>query len=104
MATLETSVLDTLDAKVLRVRGEVDLASAGALMAAAESLVKPEAGTLRLDMTGVTFIDSSGIRSILLIDEQCRESGIGFEVAPSEQVQRVLSLVGLSFGENVAAD
>jgi anti-anti-sigma factor len=86
------------------VRGEVDLASAGALMAAAESLVRPEAGTLRLDMTGVTFIDSSGIRSILLIDEQCRESGIGFEVAPSEQVQRVLSLVGLSFGENVAVD
>jgi anti-anti-sigma factor len=104
MAILETSVFDTTDAKVLRVRGEVDLASSGALMAAAESLVKPDVGTLRLDMSGVTFIDSSGIRSILLIDEQCRDNGIGFQVTPSEQVQRVLSLVGLSFDENVAAE
>lgn len=104
MALIETSVLDTTDAKVLRVRGEVDLASSGSLMAAAESLVKPDIGTLRLDLTGVTFIDSSGIRSILLIDEQCRESGVGFQVTPSEQVQRVLSLVGLSFDENGATD
>lgn len=103
MATLETSVLDTTDAKVLRVRGEVDLASSDILMAAAESIVKPDVGTLRLDMTGVTFIDSSGIRSILLIDERCRETGVSFQVSPSEQVQRVLSLVGLSFDGDAAA-
>jgi anti-sigma B factor antagonist len=103
MAILETSVVDLDDAKVLRVRGEVDLASSDSLMSAAVPLVKADLGTLRLDMTGVTFIDSSGIRSILLIDERCRESGVSFQVEPSEQVQRVMTLVGLSFDENAAA-
>lgn len=53
----------TPDATVLRVTGEVDLATVDILVNAVESGV-PAGGTLVLDLTAVEFMDSAGVAAV----------------------------------------
>jgi anti-anti-sigma factor len=53
----------TPDATVLRVIGEVDLATVDTLVEAVESSV-PTGGSLVLDLTGVEFMDSAGVAAV----------------------------------------
>jgi anti-sigma B factor antagonist len=79
------------------LRGELDLASAEAALAVLIDALRD--GDLVIDASELSFIDSSGIRSIL---EAYREAhhgiGAGRHVtvrAPSPQVRRVLQLTGI---------
>ncbi len=74
---------------VLRVRGELDLASADELAAALSS-----DRTMRVDMGGVTFIDASGLRAILQVAESMNGSG-PVCLLNAGRVARLLKLVGL---------
>ena len=49
-----------------------------------------------LDLQGLTFLDSTGLRIILSAREQCWRRGQEFAVTPgSQQVQRLLSVTGV---------
>jgi anti-sigma B factor antagonist len=81
---------------VVRVRGEIDIASAPSLMEALDPLV--EAGAeLVVDMSEVTFCDSSGL-SVLV---QCRERANGSGAGPLRlvitrpSITRVFEVTGL---------
>jgi anti-sigma B factor antagonist len=80
---------------VLRLIGELDIASAPRLEAAFGAAV-PLAGRVTLDLSGVEFIDSSGLRALLAVagraTEQQRELTIR---RPSLEVQRILELSGI---------
>jgi anti-anti-sigma factor len=81
---------------VVTVRGEVDLASAPSLKATLDPLVEPGTG-LVVDMSDVTFCDSSGL-SVLV---QCRElaSDSGADplrlVITRPSITRVFDVTGL---------
>jgi anti-anti-sigma factor len=82
--------------EVLALRGEFDLA--GATEARKRLLVLEPAlgGRLVLDLSELTFLDSSGIRLILQARERALRHGADFVLVPGpEQVMRVLELVGL---------
>ncbi len=84
------------DRVVMVMDGELDMANAPALQAAIESdeLSSPEA--VVLDLQGLTFLDSTGLRVILAARELCRRRGQEFAVTPgSAQVQRLLSVTGV---------
>ncbi len=72
----------------LSLIGDLDLASYDQLRV--EMHGSP--GPLRLDVSGIGFMDSSGLRVIL----QRLESGPVTLVAPSDQVVRLLDLCGVS--------
>jgi len=81
-------------AVVITAEGELDLVGAPRLREAI-----PTSGTtpVVLDLGGVGFMDSSGLRSLLEARQACLDAGREFAIArPTEPVRRVLELVDLS--------
>jgi anti-anti-sigma factor len=84
------------DRVVLSLTGELDMANAPLLQQAIESPELSQTKTVVLDLQGLTFLDSTGLRIILSAREQCWRRGQEFAVTPgSQQVQRLLSVTGV---------
>jgi anti-sigma B factor antagonist len=67
----------------LTVRGELDLSTAPRLDAAVEEALKASAGSLVIDLTHTTFLDSSGARTLLVVARRAEAAGVGlFVLAP----------------------
>ena len=64
----------------LTVRGELDLAAAPRLAAAAESLLSQQPQSLVVDLTGTTFLDSSGARELTRVARRAGAAGVALEV------------------------
>jgi anti-sigma B factor antagonist len=76
------------------VSGELDLATAPELSAAVAQ--HRDAQLLVLDLTAVTFIDSTGVRVLIETDRSCAGSSSRLAVLAGDgPVRRVLSLCGL---------
>lgn len=67
--------LDEDDAVVLAPRGELDIATAGRLAEAADR-VPGDTPLLVVDLRAVTFLDSSGLRGLLLVRRRAEREGI----------------------------
>ena len=82
---------------VLRLRGELDMDSANLFAEAARLVLAHEIPTLVLDLSDLKFIDSSGLREFVVAFKRQNEMGGDLVLrAPSEQVRRVLDIVGLT--------
>ncbi|HZY77791.1 MAG TPA: STAS domain-containing protein [Jatrophihabitantaceae bacterium] len=92
-----TAEPDATGRHVLGLDGALDLASCGALLErAGAALGTPHLPGLVLDLSGITFIDSSGIGAIVQIAGDAEDASIPFAIRrPSERVVRVLTLSGL---------
>ncbi|HLW44605.1 MAG TPA: STAS domain-containing protein [Acidimicrobiales bacterium] len=87
-------VVHTGDVHVVSLHGQLDLANAdrvrGALIAVAGS-------TVVVDLSGLQFLDSSGVAALLGARSQILDSGNGFELRGAQGiVRRVLDVTGLS--------
>lgn len=79
----------------LSLRGELDLASVETVQARVDALVA--AGeTVRIDVSELGFIDSTGIALLINLVQAGREDhcGVGVEPSATGQVLRVLELTG----------
>jgi anti-anti-sigma factor len=77
---------------VLRVGGEVDIATAPELNKCLDELD----GNVVVDLTDVTFLDSSGIRVLVVARKQLvREGGSLTLRNPNDLVSRTLEIMGL---------
>src|SRR5258708_24365683 len=84
------------DRIVVTLAGELDMANAPLLESSIERPEMAATKTVVLDLQGLTFLDSTGLRIILAVREQCWRRGQGFAVTPgSQQVQRLLSVTGV---------
>ena len=82
----------------LSVRGELDLATAPRLAAAAESLLSQQPQSLVVDLTDTTFLDSSGARELVRIARRAAERSVALEVVcprANRPVRLVLDLLEL---------
>lgn len=80
----------------LEVSGELDLASAGRLQAAIEGLRSGETTGVTIDLSEVSFMDSTGLRALLMGHRLCEERGYDFRLIPGPPVvQRLFELAGL---------
>jgi anti-anti-sigma factor len=79
---------------ILRVAGEVDLATALPLAQAIERELSP-GGALIADLTGVEFIDSAGTRALALADRAATALGCRLLIVPSEAVSHVFEMAAL---------
>ena len=78
---------------LITVGGEIDLSNATQL---AEYIVQFEQGDVELDLTDVTFVDSSGLRALLAAHERIKRGGARLVVRKaSDRVLRVLGMAGL---------
>ena len=80
---------------LLRVRGRLDARSAPSLLETA-SRVRNRGMNLVLDLSGVAFMASSGLGSLLSLAEEFRQSGSRVRLAsPSPAVDSVIRLLNL---------
>jgi anti-sigma B factor antagonist len=80
----------------LQLIGELDLLVADRLTARLHEL-KLQRRYVRLDLGGLRFIDSSGLRAVILAVSDARSDGAGLEVSRevSDAVRRVIDIVGV---------
>jgi anti-anti-sigma factor len=80
----------------LTIVGELDAATAGTLDAAFDDVVGGGVHRVVVNLVAVTFLDSTGLRSLVRAANQLEEAGGTLWCAPlSPQVRRVLELSGL---------
>jgi anti-anti-sigma factor len=93
--SLDIDVDQADDTVVVRPRGELDLASAPDLRAVLQELRNKKASVL-LDLSELTFMDSSGLRLIWETNAEARQHGRELALASGPpEVMRVFELTGL---------
>jgi anti-sigma B factor antagonist len=83
---------------VVRIAGEVDMSHEEELRGELRTAVAAEPKGIVVDLTECEFIDSSGVRALLL-SREAQDSNDGHEhlavAASSEQILRILSVMGV---------
>jgi anti-anti-sigma factor len=64
----------------LSVRGELDIATAPQLAEAVEAQLSQRPRSLVVDLTGTTFLDSSGARQLALVARRAAAADVAFHV------------------------
>lgn len=82
------------------VDGEVDAHTCPELTAALDPL--PGSGPVEVDLSGVGFMDSSGLRALIAAHQAAAEAGRRLVISnPSAAVRRLIEISGLSEHLNV---
>ncbi|MEA2199898.1 MAG: anti-sigma factor antagonist [Solirubrobacteraceae bacterium] len=96
-STLEVQDAVSARSHVLVLSGELDVASADQLEALIRQICAQTTIEVVLDLSNLTFIDSAGLRAILLAGELCEDRGHEFAIVPGPtHVQRVFELARLT--------
>jgi anti-sigma B factor antagonist len=104
---VELSIEEDQDAErtTLRLAGELDMATAGRLEAGVAAALARDESELVVDLTGVHFIDSTGLRALLRARRDCEGCDRGFFLVPAahggqHRLFQVSGLIGhLTFQE-----
>ena len=84
-----------VDAVVVRAEGELDLASVALFQSRLDSVVAERPEAVLLDLRGLTFVDSSGLRAILGL-RRSLEPTCGLRIVRgSPSVQRIFDIAGV---------
>ncbi|HEY2651128.1 MAG TPA: STAS domain-containing protein [Solirubrobacteraceae bacterium] len=82
---------------VIEVRGELDSGSCEQLLEVVRGQVGADAGSLTLDLRQTTFIDSAGMRALIVIERLAKDHGASLTVVPPrEEVTELLRIAGLA--------
>jgi anti-sigma B factor antagonist len=93
---LQWSIVSSQRETAVAVVGEVDLATADALSRVLEKAMEGRPGRLAVDVGGVSFLDSTGIRCFVSASRKGAE--IGCEVVvrnPTAAISRVFEICGV---------
>ena len=92
---LDLSTSRVQDHAVVTVIGEVDLESAPELGDHALNALRNVSPRLVLDMSGVTFMDSTGLKVLLSLHQRTELAGGSLDVCCSRAALRVITVTGL---------
>jgi len=80
----------------LVVSGEVDLDSREQFLEALHQTIRRNDGAARVDLSGVTFMDSSGISALIECQQRALDDGSQIVlIEPSDPCRRVIEILGL---------
>jgi anti-sigma B factor antagonist len=89
--TLSTSVVGAT--ALVAARGELDIQSAAELDAAVDALLEQQPRTIAVDLRELEFVDSRGLRAIVLAHRRCAARDVRFAVIRgTRQVARLLEI------------
>jgi anti-sigma B factor antagonist len=96
LLTFETTV--TGDVAVVALQGELDVAGAGLLEHELDRILADhEPSALVLDLSGLEFMDSTGLRLVVLADQRAREEGRTFALVRGRgDVHRVFEITRMA--------
>ncbi|MFK8023397.1 MAG: STAS domain-containing protein [Ilumatobacter sp.] len=93
----------TTSSDELVVSGELDAHTCGGLVDALEPL--PGEGDIRLEVSGVGFMDSSGLRALIGAHQSAEAAGRKLLIVrPTKAVARIIEISGLDDHLNVVGD
>jgi anti-sigma B factor antagonist len=92
---LTTKVGEEGNELVVRASGELDVASAKTFEDQVRRAIDSEASTVVLDLEGLTFIDSTGLRTLLMAAELSRSKARRLRVRASKEVRRAVEVSGV---------
>ena len=82
---------------VLRLTGDLDLETAPRLLSHAEPVLATDSGGLLIDLSGLKFIDSSGLSALIRITRRMTADGRPLQIIPPPPpVAKVFEITGLS--------
>jgi|HubBroStandDraft_6_1064221.scaffolds.fasta_scaffold258079_2 anti-sigma B factor antagonist len=88
--------LDRDGGRTLSLAGELDIASAPTLEAAIVRIHAESVRSVTIDLTGLTFMDSTGLHAIVYADQLYKRLGYRFALLPGPPaVQRLFEITGL---------
>jgi anti-anti-sigma factor len=77
--------------------GELDLETSAQVRARIDEHVDSGYATLVLDLSAITFVDSTGLRTVIEAQKTAQGRGLGFALVPGPPpVQRLFELTGTS--------
>lgn len=93
---LHVDARDGATESVVTLDGELDISSTEWFVAFVGSVLEKHPPTLAIDARGVTFMDSSGLRALLIAHASAGDAGVGFRIDnPPPAVRRVFERTGL---------
>lgn len=93
MAEFQVERIALADRVRLVLSGELDLSGAERVLSAGGNV--PEGGALTLDLSALSFMDSSGVKVLMNLDRRSRREGWSLAIEnPRDQVLRLLQLSG----------
>lgn len=94
--TLQIQVDRTTDTVTVVATGEVDLRTCGELEAGLDDALATGAGPVVLDLSGITFIDSTGLRVLIVAHQQGIDRARPVVMwRPAPNVSRLFAVTGL---------
>lgn len=88
--------------RLVCVSGEVDVSNASELRDATDAALSDGASSVSVDISDVSYIDSTGIGVLVGAAHRAIDEGVAFSVAnPQRNVARILSLLGMGEELNV---
>ncbi|WP_235783433.1 STAS domain-containing protein [Amycolatopsis orientalis] len=81
---------------VIAVAGEIDLTTSEDLKETFEEALEPVPGKLVVDLEGVEFCDSTGLATLVGINDRCGSQGVPLSFLPSPTIKRLALKTGLS--------
>ncbi len=93
---LTVQIEDGVDGWEIVVVGEIDMATSSTLRAYIDGVIVLERGDIVLDLSGVGFMDSTGLGVIVKAARDLEAKGFELVLrAPSPRVRRVLQITGI---------
>ena len=82
---------------IIAIHGEIDISNAQEVSAAIESVMPSAAETLVIDLSGTTYLDSSGGQLLFLLAQrlQTRRQSLMLVVPEEAPIRAVLELTGM---------
>ncbi len=82
----------------MRLRGDLDMMSAQELADAVRGVCEDDPQSVLIDMQDVEFVDSSGVRALLLAHEFCaeREGSLLIDANLPDRIARVFDIAGVT--------
>ena len=91
----ETTLTDGI--ALVTLAGELDLSGAAILEEELARLAEEDAGTVVIDLRGLDFMDSSGLRLVVMTDSRVRDVGRRLLLVPgAEPVHRVFEITRMN--------
>jgi anti-sigma B factor antagonist len=93
---LQWSIVRSAQETTVALSGEVDYSSADGLTRLLEDLIAPDRGKVAIDLTRVSFLDSTGIKSLIVAAKTASDVGCAFVVRhPNSLTERVIAICGV---------
>ena len=91
-----TSLDRTADTATVALHGEVDVATVDQVRVALSDAIDARPASIVVDLSDLSFIDSTGLGALIFGFQRARDAGIAFKLArPTRGVRQILVLSGL---------